>query len=660
MKYRAEIDGLRAIAVVPVILFHAGFERLAGGFVGVDVFFVISGYLITSILLSEKERGIFSLVNFYHRRARRILPALFLVIVACVPFAWALMAPGNMTDFAKSVQTISIFGSNILFAQQANGYFAVASDFKPLLHTWSLAVEEQFYFLFPLFLLLTWRLDAKHLACVLSGIAIISFAAAQWGAVHSPAETFYLAHARAWELLLGGLLAVLLRGDGPIFVQSIGIPAKECAAAAGLALIGYAIFVFDRNTPYPGYFALAPTVGTSLVIVFGTAGTRVSQLLSTRFLVAAGRVSYSVYLWHQPVFVFYRLRNSEEPGTVQLFVLIMLSFALAFLTWRFVEMPFRRGEVTRAFSLGVATIGATLFVFGTVSSRDLPWGPAIAVSARLASSLTYPTLRTPCNFTPTGVADIQFCLVGDKSALNKIALFGDSHTEALLPVMDEAGQELGLGIVHVTLGGCPGLLGVYVLYGNVDPCHDLARRQFEYIRNNRIRKIFLASRWTLYTDGDYGGKSMYYLATDRNSWRSKEMSRIAFLTGLERTIESYRQIDTEIVIVAQVPQQLYPADQLYYQLLRNNASSAQIAEGLQRMAVPVEKHNKLQEFSRSAFSRYAATGKIMLINFDSIFCDLSLCRIGSEDESFYFDTNHLSSVGAKLLRGEVGKYVGER
>ena len=207
MKYRAEIDGLRALAVLPVILFHAGFEWFSGGFVGVDVFFVISGYLITTIIISEMAEGKFSIINFYERRARRILPALFFVMLACLPFAWLWLAPSDLRDFGQSLVAVSTFSSNILFWWES-GYFDTAAELKPLLHTWSLAVEEQFYILFPLFLMLTWRLGIKTILILLSIVFLISLGVAVWGTQYAThpkiiSGAFFLLPTRGWELLIG-------------------------------------------------------------------------------------------------------------------------------------------------------------------------------------------------------------------------------------------------------------------------------------------------------------------------------------------------------------------------------------------------------------------------------------------------------------------------
>ena len=208
--YRREIDGLRALAVVPVILFHAGFRAFSGGYVGVDVFFVISGYLITSLIIAEKALGTFSLARFYERRARRILPALFVVMAVCIPVAWLCLLPSDMEAFSKSLVAVSVFASNVLFYRES-GYFAADAELKPLLHTWSLAVEEQYYVLYPLFLLAAWRFGRKWVVASIAIVALFSLALAQWGAFNSPAATFFLLPTRGWELLAGALIAFYCR-----------------------------------------------------------------------------------------------------------------------------------------------------------------------------------------------------------------------------------------------------------------------------------------------------------------------------------------------------------------------------------------------------------------------------------------------------------------
>lgn len=335
MKYRREIDGLRAVAVIPVILFHAGFDIFSGGYVGVDVFFVISGYLITCILLDELERGDFLIARFYERRARRILPALFVVMLACLPFAYMWMLPSQLKDFAQSVAAVVIFASNVLFWRE-DGYFAAAAEMKPLLHTWSLAVEEQYYLLFPLFLLLLWRFGRQRVFWSVVAVAVLSLLLAEWGWRNTPRANFYLAPTRVWELLAGSICAFLTVGRVQMSSNVLSI--------TGLAMIVGAIFAYSGSTPFPSVYTLVPVVGTGLVVLFATEGTLVARLLGLRGFVGIGLISYSAYLWHQPLFAFARLRSLTEPSHFLMAALAVAALLLAWATWRFVERPFRKRD----------------------------------------------------------------------------------------------------------------------------------------------------------------------------------------------------------------------------------------------------------------------------------------------------------------------------
>ena len=366
MKYRREIDGLRALAVIPVIFYHAEFHFFGGGFVGVDVFFVISGFLITSLILAEKQAGTFSLVNFYERRARRILPALFFVIICCIPFAWFLLLPSSMILFADAVVAVATFVSNILF-WKTTGYFTPATEMRPLLHTWSLAVEEQYYLFFPIFLIAFWRLGNRWILAALAVFAALSLALAEWGSIDHPEAAFYLLPTRGWELLVGAIVAFFFVDlEKPRACSSL----SEVGSAVGILLIAFAIFSFDKNTPFPGLYALVPTIGTALVIVFGTQSTVVGRLLGNKILVGVGLISYSAYLWHQPLFAFARHHATDQPSKALLGTLAACALVLAYLSWKYVETPFRdkrRYSRKEIFGWGAAVSGV-LIVFGLIAN----------------------------------------------------------------------------------------------------------------------------------------------------------------------------------------------------------------------------------------------------------------------------------------------------
>ncbi|MGB0846297.1 MAG: acyltransferase family protein [Thiolinea sp.] len=362
MQYRKEIDGLRAIAVVPVILFHAGVTGFSGGFVGVDIFFVISGYLITSIISNELANGTFTIAGFYERRARRILPALFFVMLACLPFAWWLLLPHELVAFGRSIIAVVVFASNILFWQESD-YFAADSELIPLLHTWSLAVEEQYYVLFPLLLMICWKLGIRWLSLIIAVIAAISLGLAEWGWQDDPAGNFYLLPSRAWELMAGAGCA--------LYLQRHTVPQGQLSqifSLSGLLLIIASIIWLDDSFPFPGVYAIPSIAGTALIILFAHPESWVGRLLSFPAFVGLGLLSYSAYLWHQPMFAFARLYLADEPALPIMLALAVLAFILAFISWRFVEKPFRnRQNFSRKQIFSMSLVVSIAFILLAIS-----------------------------------------------------------------------------------------------------------------------------------------------------------------------------------------------------------------------------------------------------------------------------------------------------
>jgi peptidoglycan/LPS O-acetylase OafA/YrhL len=336
MEYRREIDGLRALAVLPVLFFHAGFDLFKGGFVGVDVFFVISGYLISSIVLEDLRLGNFSIYNFYQRRARRILPALFLVLLVSIPFVWFWFMPSDIKDFSKSLLGVSFFVSNILFWRES-GYFDAAADFKPLLHTWSLSIEEQFYIFFPVLLIGLWRLSKLIIYLAIGILFLSSLVFSYWLSDIDSNMAFYILPTRMWELLAGALIGFYLFSN-PERICARWI--SELGGLFGVTLILYAVLSFDKTIPFPGIHAVVPVLGAALVILFTTEKTIVGFFISRGFIVGVGLMSYSIYLWHQPIFALAKY-NGFAFDDAYAIVLFALVFLTAYLSWRYVERPFR-------------------------------------------------------------------------------------------------------------------------------------------------------------------------------------------------------------------------------------------------------------------------------------------------------------------------------
>lgn len=665
MKYRAEIDGLRAAAVIPVILFHAGFQSFSGGFVGVDVFFVISGYLITTIILTEKGEGRFSLANFYERRARRILPALFLVMLVTLPFAWLWLIPSELKDFSLSLVGVSTFLSNIHF-WLGTGYWGADSELKPLLHTWSLAVEEQYYVLFPLYLMLMWRFRKRWILSSFMVIAALSLVAAQWGAYRYPSATFFLLPTRGWELAIGAVIAFyfLYRKQTIRTILSHRF-IDETLSLAGLLMIAYAVFAFDETVPFPGLYALVPTVGAGLIILFSSQQTVVGRLLGSKLFVSIGLISYSTYLWHQPLFAFARNRSLTEPSGLLFAGLAVLSVALAYLSWRYVEKPFRkRGFFSRKAIFAFAAIGTAFFIIiGLAGYYNEGFQNRFKMEQSILDDFAWHKLRTNCdkNHGDKGwVRDI--CTLGALTSDGHIrfAVFGDSHSTAILPAFDSAARSINAKYVHLGMAGCLPLLGVGVAkgYNEHGVCENLALRQFEYVRENKIKKVFLVARWSLYTDGEYDAEMKRHFLVDKNSnTLSKDSSRAVFVKSLENTIEAYRIIGVNVYIMEQIPQQTIDARKLYYHLWTFSLTDKEKERFIASQSISRNRSNSLQAYTRKIFEQLASERKVNIVNIDDYYCSLDVCLIGDSNHPIYLDKNHLNRFGANLATDEILKHI---
>ena len=633
MKYRAEIDGLRALAVVPVILFHAGFELFSGGFVGVDVFFVISGYLITTILIEDLENQRFSLVNFYERRARRILPALFFVILVCIPFAWMWMLPNQMKDFSQSLVAVSLFASNVLFWTES-GYFDAAAEEKPLLHTWSLAVEEQYYVLFPIFLFLAWRYGKNRVFWMIVAMASISLLLSEWGWRNKATANFYLAPTRAWELFAGSIAAFI--------VQKKGVQKNDMLALIGLAAIIFSIFFYDETTPFPSVYALVPVLGVVLLVLYASKETFAAKLLSTKVFVGIGLISYSAYLWHQPLFAFARMRLLEHLSISLMVSLSVLSFALAYMSWRFVEKPFRqKTNVSRKSIFIFSLVGLLFFIFiGYLGVTNKGYRDRFNIADTVYTSLTRSERQHACFGKDIIQQTNWFCDIGSKAAQQDIFVFGDSHSLSFLPAIDDALTQINKGGLFVGTSGCTPFLGIHSLRSDQleNNCNELNKRVFNYVEENTVDTLILVARWTYYTDGGYEGDNFSYIGIQETDKRTRELSQLAFEHGLHETLSAYKEIGVNVIVIPQIPQQkLHPLD-IYS---ANSLNGRSLTEG----SVPRSQHLLLQSYVASLFEREGVT----LFDFTDTLCDEFYCRVGTDNTSFYYDDDHLSLSGSSLL-----------
>jgi peptidoglycan/LPS O-acetylase OafA/YrhL len=488
-NYRADIDGLRAIAVAAVVGFHALPGLVPGGFVGVDIFFVISGYLITGVIAGDLAAGTFTLKNFYLRRVRRIFPALAAMLVVATVIAWACLLPDEWRQFGKHLFAGAAFVSNLAFAREG-GYFEWAAHFKPLLHLWSLGVEEQFYFVWPLFLALLWRTSRPVRVTMLIAAMVLSFAVNLAAIGRYPALTFYLPFTRVWELAIGSVLALL-------WIPPTRRAFAELSSWSGGVLLIASIVVIRENRAFPGAWALLPTIGTALVIAAGPRASLNRLLLANRALVFVGLISYPLYLWHWPLLSFSRIVRGGDLDALAIFTCVALSVLLAVLTFRFIEKPIRR---TTSFSARLLVVCAVLVVVACVglaaAARRLEprlSSPAIDEVVAAASDWSYPF---GLNF---GKADAFERSTVPGSAPRAVLFIGDSHLEQYWPRLQHlSANGRGPELRFVTNGGCPPLPGVAVERGDV--CRRYLVFAFAEARDPAVTTVVLGAYWPIYLD----------------------------------------------------------------------------------------------------------------------------------------------------------------
>ncbi|NEX64139.1 acyltransferase family protein [Noviherbaspirillum galbum] len=631
MKYRPEINGLRAIAVMPVILFHAGLSLCRGGFVGVDIFFVISGYLITSLLLAEMESGSFSLASFYERRARRLLPALFTVLLCCLPFAWAWLSPGDLKNFTQSLAAVALFASNLFFWKTSD-YFDASAEFKPLLHTWSLAVEEQYYFLFPLLLLLVLRpgkQGRRRLAAIILASILGSLALAQWSALSRPELGFYLLPTRAWELLIGAGTAILA---GRASSQPGKRWINELVAWSGLAAIAWAIFFYDGQLPYPSVYTLVPTLGAASIILCAREGTTANRILGSKLLVGIGLVSYSAYLWHQPLFAFARNVSPDFPRWQTYGALVAVTMVLAGLTWKYIETPFRDGKRVRRSSIfALALLGNLAFLAvglsGHATNGFARWKTTDEQLAVLRTAV-YSPRRAECHSTDTHIVDASHACEYF-AADEKWAVFGDSHTVELAYALGNRLKNSGAAVRHYSFSGCAPVYG-RVMTGSLRHCAEWTARTVEDIASDpRISHVVVSYRIHAALFGTH--EKIYPDLPDEIGSEERERRWASFLAVLRR----FQYGGKQVVLVIQAPELPRRIDQLVMRAAHPAASVAGVSRSW---------WDKRNHYVMSRLDQVPPGVKV--IDPAALFCDRQTCFGAKDGVAFYFDDNHLSLAGA--------------
>jgi peptidoglycan/LPS O-acetylase OafA/YrhL len=504
--HRPDIDGLRAVAILSVLGYHANSNWLPGGFVGVDIFFVISGYLISGIIFRGLDRGTFSFSDFYSRRVKRIFPALLIVLVVVTVFGWVSLYSDEYQSLGKHVAAGAGFVSNIVLWKEA-GYFDPAGDLKPLLHLWSLGIEEQFYLLWPPLFYFVWKRRINPLLAI-SAIALGSFALnAYWIRDHE-IRTFYLPATRCWELALGGILAYVQMRRSSVAGSPLS---RNVQAAIGALLLVAAIEGLTKFQQFPGWRALLPTLGSFLLIAAGPDAWVNRRLLANRVMVFFGLISYPLYLWHWPLLSFQRIIGSRELPTERLLATLAVAVMLAWLTYRFIERPIRSGDwrlrPALTLAMGITLIGATGCLIFAQDLRPRSAGyrldRIIAASAPNTFSFPGPHLKQLSNDeTP---------IMGQGEGRPKVLFIGDSEVEQYYPRIDSlltADPAGTRGVIYSSKGGCPPLPQVHE--DHLPGCDGLIERGIALAKNPDIDTIVVAADWAGYFLGVNTEDQAYY------------------------------------------------------------------------------------------------------------------------------------------------------
>ncbi len=661
MKYRSEIDGLRALAVIPVILFHAKFDLFSGGFIGVDIFFVISGYLITSIIQQEIKNNTFSIIHFYERRIRRILPALFFVSLICIPFAWLWLFPDEYKSFSKSLVAVNLFASNILFWSES-GYFSPASELTPLLHTWSLAVEEQFYMFFPLILLLFRKTRESTLLILLITIAVLSLMLSEYSSIHYPDANFYLLPTRIWELGAGAILAISL----PHWKQ-VKPAIAQLLSLLGISMVIASIFFFDETIAIPSSFGLIPVIGTLLIIAYAAPQNITGKILSWKPMVSIGLISYSAYLWHQPLFAFARIRSLNALSTETYLTLSAAALVLAYLTWRFIEAPFRKkNKFSTPQVFSVAAIISALFIgFGLLgyAKSGLPERlPSEVYNKHFSAEL--PARRDDCLIAPNDFSPPpkKECIY-NANFQEKIALWGDSHAEAIAEKLAQRLAQDKKGLIQLTYSDCPPVMG-YKRSDRVSQCNRFNTETFQYLKNSPIQTVILLSRWALPLNGERfnnqeggieHGRNLYGLPITKDTSFIHDKKRIPEVGKLYRaTITALLNAGKKVVLIYPIPEvgwnvpKYLAKKQLHYATTKEQLSSS--------FAV-------FKQRTRNAYTQLGMLNKhpnLLTIYPEKVFCNTAIqgrCMAESDNKPLYFDDDHLNNFGSDMLTQEILEHI---
>ncbi len=638
-QFYPEIQGIRAISIIAVILFHFGLHALPGGYIGVDMFFVISGFLITRMITWEIGRGTFSTARFYKNRVVRLLPNLFLMTVASAIISYFVLKPYDFFQYGKSLQFSAIYLTNMVFARQ-QGYFDMSRDTKPLLHTWSLSIEEQFYLIFPVFLILLYKLKAHRIAVlVLIGLASL-WVRFNYIQQHLPTEGFFSFAGRIWEFVAGALTALMSASLREKLANN------EALALLCMVLIAASLLFLDES--HSALLLVIPCLATAMFIA-SSQGTRTGRWVSGKFLVFIGGLSYSLYLWHWPLIVWFHNADYQLNRYTRTVILILLTGTLSYLAWKYVEEPCRQNRekfsgrfvagLTLCFATFCVAVGGYVYAKGGMENRFPNWVKAknnlaaFDFKAATGIEINYPA---NCLIGDDPKAILSHCSFGDKHSENRFLVLGDSHTAAWYPAFQAAAEAKHAQGTLVTLPGCPPLFGISSLDGAKDICaQGFDRRISALIAAKVFKKVFLVASWSMYTEGDPNNQPNHFISDAETVSHDSASSKRVIAKHLQETIRRMKENNIEVVIVHSVP--------VLPRVIQNLPDD---------FTQPLADFQRQNQFMEDFMRQHPGA---VSIDPGSVFCDVQICKTRSNGNILYTDNNHISPAGASLLIGMIAK-----
>lgn len=668
LAYRYDIDCLRALAVLIVIFYHMEIPFFSGGFLGVDIFFVISGYLITSLILYEIRNKSFNIFYFYERRIRRILPALFFLLFIVTIFFDSIYLPDEILHFHQTILSTIFFYSNFFFLE-AGSYFDPINKNLPLMHTWSLAIEEQFYIIFPFFLFI-FRNQFKIVIFFLVVLFLSSLFLSQFGGnlkfnypyydqnlkfTSVPGFAFYFTGTRIWELLAGSITSIYL------FQIRKKIPKSTLFSIVGYFLIFISLIIFDKNTPHPSFYTLIAVLGVILIIIYNSKPYNQNILLklfNNTFFLKIGLASYSLYLWHQPIYQFYETIFLHEKNYMDKIILLLIIFLISFISYYFIEKKFRNKKFLDRKKIFLLFFGLT-FVMATISIYKIyfkeynnNYDPAVLKIVN--NKNYYKDGDFICSSAPKNfIKPKNSCILGSQNNI-RMALIGDSHAAVLSKKLGEKLNKIDIGAHQLTYEGCLPAINYKIYNQDRFRCDKYHRQALDLLKNNKeIESVLLYARWSLllmgerfknFEGGNEIGENHYLIDINDNTLSNLEDRKIKILKNLKFYIETISKLDKKIFIVL-------PTPEMGWDIPTNLARKLMLRNKLEKYDLSISKEvfKKRNYEIIDFFLNIKEKANIKLIYVDDIFCDEQRCLSHIDDKPLFFDDDHLGDLGNELL-----------